>query len=205
MREKRRITMEREDHIGDSLGVIFLDAAAAGMEEVMARLSSYLGRRITILGVEIVRNQVEVEVESTRFPEESERMLGAAEGLRVKGMRRSARAMLEEALKLDPLNGGVLFALGTLLAEQGDLEQALHTLTRARETIGERVDLIQALAMVSIKLGRESRAIDYLERALQLAPNDPALRRTLGNLKPKMVEAPKPSTIIQLVRRDRQA
>lgn len=205
MIDKRRIAMEREDHIGDSLGVIFLDAAAAGMEEVMARLSSYLGSRIAILGVEIVRNRVEVEIEAIRFPEESERMRAAAQGLRLKGMRRSARAMLEEAIKLDPLNGGALFALGTLLAEQDDCEQALHILTRAREAIGDRPDLIQAMATVCIKLEREARAIGYLERALQLAPNDPTLRRALANLKPKAAEEPKPSAIIELVRRDRQA
>ena len=71
-----------------------------------------------------------------------------------------------------------------------------------------RPDLLQALAMVCVKLERESRAIGFLERALQVAPNDPAVRRALAALKPKPQEEPKPTRVIDLIdliRRDRPA
>src|SRR5271157_5478151 len=100
MRERIRVTMWRDDHIGDPVGAIFLGVVG----DATARLAAYFGDKIRILKVDLVHNQAHIEVECVRLPDESNRLVATANDLSSKGMPRGARAMFSEALALDPLN-----------------------------------------------------------------------------------------------------
>ncbi|HLJ43254.1 MAG TPA: hypothetical protein VKT12_03475, partial [Candidatus Binataceae bacterium] len=95
------IVIRREDHIGDSLGFIFLQDAGGNQDAIIDRLRDYLGPRLRILKAEIGAERIEIEIGGRRFAEEAARMAEAAEGLRRKGASRNATAHFKEALALD--------------------------------------------------------------------------------------------------------
>lgn len=201
MRERKRLIMWREDHIGDPVGHIFLDPTAA---ESIRRLKRYFGEKVRLLKIELVGNKAHIEVECMRLEDESNRLVAAANDLRAKGMLRNARSLFNEALALDPINADALLGLGLLFAEQKDHAGAFAMLKRARETGGDAVNLLQALARLSLKLDRPGHAVGYLERAAELAPNDPAIRRALATLgtKPDAAgSAPGPGDLLSRDRR----
>ena len=162
------IVIRREDHIGDGLGFIFLEASGGDHDAIIERLREYLGPRIKILKAVIGAERIEVEAGGRRFTEEAARLAEAAEALRRKGASRNAAAHFTEALALDPLNVMALRGLGALLA--------------AREAGGDRVDVLHDLGRVAAGMGRIATAIVYLERACELAPDNLAIRRTLADL-----------------------
>ncbi len=173
--------MWRDDHIGDPAGAIFL-----GLDhDTRRRLVEYFGARVRILAVEVVHNQAHVDVEYVRLAGESDQLVTAAAEFRAKGLLKNAHAMLLESLALDPLNPDAFLALGVMLAERKDYPAALDHLRRAREAAGDRADILHALAGVSIQLDRVAAAIGYLQRAAELAPNDPAIRRALAAIDPR--------------------
>jgi hypothetical protein len=49
IRQRRRITIMRDDHLGDLLGAIFLDVSARNEDAILARLAEYLGKRVRIV------------------------------------------------------------------------------------------------------------------------------------------------------------
>jgi hypothetical protein len=56
-----------------------------------------------------------------------------------------------------------------------------------------------------LKLTHTAVAIGYLQRAAELAPNDPAIRRALASLDPKPAEEPEPPVRLEVVPHDRRA
>ena len=54
-----RIVIRREDHIGDELGFIFLEARGGDHDAIIERLREYLGPRVRILKAEIGAEQVQ--------------------------------------------------------------------------------------------------------------------------------------------------
>src|SRR5216684_1664472 len=178
-RLRATLTIRRDDHIGDRIGTIFLDPVNEGEDGIVGRVRDYLGRGIRIIKLELSRAHVDVEVESLGLVDESKRLSAAAEDLRGKGARRSAQSMLQEALKLDPMNGEALSVLGLMLAERGEHDDALRILRRAREIAGDRVDVLQSLAQVCVQLERVPSAIGYLERALEMEANNDEIRTAL--------------------------
>jgi len=177
----------RDDHIGDRLGEIFLDQSEANAERIGELLRTYLGRRVRLRKLELSAHQVEVEVEVSAMPEEAERLAAAAQNLRIKGAPRNALELFREALALDPLSSRAASGLGMLQVELRRYEEGFANLKRARETGPDNADLLLALAQVALRLDRETSAISYLERALELAPSHFAVRRLLSELgrKPK--------------------
>lgn len=176
------VVIRREDHIGDGLGFIFLEAKGGDDDAIIERLREYLGPRIRILKAEIGAERIEVEAGGRRFAEEASRLAEAAEGLRRKGASRNAMAHFKEALALDPLNVTALRGLGALLSAREDYSAAFRMLCKAREAGGDSVDVLHDLGRVAAGMGRIATAVVYLERACELAPDNLAIRRTLADL-----------------------
>jgi tetratricopeptide (TPR) repeat protein len=181
--------MWRDDHIGDPVGAIFLGQ----VDDAQKRLADYFGDKVSVARLEIVQNQAHIDLDCFRFVDESNQLVTAAKDVRAKGLTRNAESLFREALALDPLNSEALLGLGSLLADRRDYAGALATLKRAREAAGDRPDILQALAGVSLKLDHPGVSIGYMKRAAELAPNDPAIRRALAALEPKVPEESKPS------------
>lgn len=177
-----RIVIRREDHIGDRLGIIFLEAAGGDHDAIIERLGEYLGPRIRIRKAEIGAERIEVEAGGRRFAAEAARLAEAAEHLRRKGALRNAMAHFTEALELDPLNVMALRGLGTLLAAREDHSGAFRMLCKAREAGGDNAEVLHDLGRAAAAMERVATAIVYLERACELAPDNLAIRRTLADL-----------------------
>ena len=199
-----RIVIEREDHIGDGLGLIFLDAGGGDQDAILERLREYLGPRIRILKAEIGIERIEIEAKGRHFPEEAARLAEAAEGLRRQGASRNAMAHYKEALALDPFNVTALRGLGALHAAREDYSAAFRMLCRAREAGGDNAELLHDLGRVAAGMGRIATAIVYLERACELAPDNLAIRRTLADLGRKPRATVKLKERAALSQRDRQ-
>ncbi len=197
------IVIRREDHIGDSLGFIFLEADN-DHDAIIERLREYLGPRIRILKAEIGVERIEVEAGGRRFAEEAARLAEAAQGLRRKGASRNAMAHFKEALALDPLNVMALCGLSALLAARDDYSGAFTMLCKAREAGGDSAAVLHELGRVAARMGRIATAIVYLERACELAPDDLAIRRTLADLGRKPRATVKLKERAALSQRDRE-
>ena len=173
-----RIVIRREDHIGDGLGFIFLEADADDHDAIIERLREYLGPRIRILKAEIGVERIEVEAGGRRFAEEAARLAEAAEGLRRKGASRNAMAHFKEALALDPLNVMALCAAGCAVARRARItRRRSRMLCKAREAGGDSAEVLHELGRVAAGMGRIATAIVYLERGLRTGagqPGDPA-------------------------------
>jgi tetratricopeptide (TPR) repeat protein len=186
MRERKRLTMWRDDHIGDPVGAIFLGVD----EDARPRLAEYFGPKIHVIRAEVVHNRAQVEVDCVRLAAESNQLVTAANEVRAKGLIQNADSLFREAIVLDPLNADAMLGLGLLLANRKEHAKAFAILRRAREAGGERPDLLQALAGVSVELGNPRAALTYLQRAAEVAPNDPKIRRAIASLEPKPPEDP---------------
>jgi len=191
MRRRSSILIRAEDHLGDSLGVIFMLEPEQLGETVIDKLRDYLGQQTDVIKAVVSRDRIEVEVECAAFREESDRLVEAARGLQKNRLHRSAESTLEEALKLDPLNPHALMILGEVLQDSEKFAEAIAALVRAREASGG--DTPQMLAMLGaccLKVGRTASAIMYCERALMLDPRHFSARRTLLALGRKPTIAP---------------
>lgn len=183
MRQRRSLTIRRDDHIGEPLGAIFLDLATADEDFVIERLREHLGPRLKVLKAELTSNEVKVDVEVYSMAEESGRLCSAAAELRTHGAMRNACALFKEALELDPLNPEATLGMGLSLADQERYAEALAPLTRAGELKGfDDAELLLALGRACTKLGRFPSAIVYLERAHELDPENLAVHRALRAL-----------------------
>jgi tetratricopeptide (TPR) repeat protein len=189
-RRRMALTIRRDDHIGDRIGTIFLDPDSEGEQGIIQLVRDYLGRGIRVMKVELSRDRVEVEVESTGWVEESKRLTAAAEDLHLKGGRRGSQAMLEEALKLDALNHNALKRLGMLLADRGEHEEAFRILKRAREIGGDSVPALLAMGKVCMQLDRVPSAVEYLQLVIKAEPKNQEALAALESLG----RAPEPVT-----------
>jgi tetratricopeptide (TPR) repeat protein len=180
MRRHSSIVIWSDDHMGDSLGAVFmLDATHAG-DAVIEKLRDYLGSQIRILKAVVSREKIEVEAECATFRDESERLIDSARGLRRNRLYRSAESTLREALKLDPLSPHALIALAEVLHDAERFSDAIEMLIRAREVSAH--DTPQVLSMLGeccLKVERTASAIRYFETALALDPRHVGARRAL--------------------------
>jgi len=191
-RRVRTLVLRREDHIGDALGLAFLEAPESAGEAILARVRAYLGAKLRILKAEISRDRIEVEVESRGWPEEAARLAAAARDLSEKGARRNAESMFREAIAIDPLNPDAMAGLGlAMAARERDLE-ALETLRRAREFGANLAEVLIAMAQCASRLDRRTAALGYLAQALEIDPKNFAARRTMKALGRNPQPAPAP-------------
>ncbi len=177
-----RLVIRRDDHVGDALGLLFLEAGGGDHDTIIERLREYLGARIRILRAEVSAEQIEVEVSVRRLPAEATQLAMAADALARTGALRNARSLFKEALEIDPLNVAALRGLAVLLVRGEDWTGALRMLCRAREAGGDNAELLHELGRVAAAAERTAAAVAYLERACELAPDNFAIRRTLADL-----------------------
>jgi hypothetical protein len=69
--------------------------------------------------------------------------------------------------------------MGVALLELKRPPEALNSLRRAREALGDSVELLRALARACVAMERIPNAVGYLERALELEPASRLIRREL--------------------------
>ncbi len=193
--QRRRIVILRDDHIGDTLGAIFLEPSIDKEDWTIGLVRNYLGRRVRVLKVELTPERAEVEVSVQALSDEASRLVATARDLKKKGAPRNALELFRQALELDPLNHSAAAELGFLLAELERFPEALEMLKRARETGPDDASVLYALGQSSLRLERTASAIVYLERAFELSPGHFGVRRALTELgrKPKAPSRAAPS------------
>jgi tetratricopeptide (TPR) repeat protein len=182
MLQKKTLTIRRDDHLDDPLGAAFFNDASDDRPTMTDSIRTYLGRRITLLRVEVGSRDALVTVEARGFPVESQRMLEEAELLWSSGARRTAIATMKQAADLDPLNAGALGRLGNYLIDTRRPDEALEALTRAREIVGDNVELLRLMGRASLLLERNASAIVYFKSALSQDPGDFVSLRALARL-----------------------
>jgi len=104
-------------------------------------------------------------------PEKAEKLYSEGMGLLEAKKPAEARAVLENAVKEDPLSARAQFALARAMHEQGD---AFHAITAYERAVDLRPNLFQALrALASLyeQKGFRRKAAEALERALHAAPD----------------------------------
>jgi tetratricopeptide (TPR) repeat protein len=183
-RYRRSIVIRREDHIGDPIGIAFLESAETNGDAVLDRLREYLGTKLKLIKAEVSHDEIAVEVESRGWPEEGARMAAAAKDLQAKGVKRGALAMYRDAVDLDPLNAEAIARLGLALVEQEKLAEAFGALKRARELGAIGVELLNAMGRCAARLDRRATAAAYYEQVLKLEPRNFVARsamRALGH------------------------
>jgi tetratricopeptide (TPR) repeat protein len=197
IKQRRRIIILRDDHLGDPIGRMFIDASDDNGESILECLSDYLGRRVKVLRAEVSSQRAEVDVELQALVEEANRLSAAAKHLQRKGARRNAISLFKESLQLDPLNHEAAKGLGLLLVELAEYGEALKALKYARESGHDDVELLFGLARACLELERRASAIAYLEQAFELDPANFGVRRTLVELGRR----PKPPSRVRTERR----
>jgi tetratricopeptide (TPR) repeat protein len=182
MRARRSLVIRRNDHVGDPVGMAFLESPETNGDAVLARLREYLGDKLKLVKAEVSHGEITVEVESRGWTEEGARMAAAARDLYQKGARRAALSMYRDALELDPLNAEAILGLGFALAKQEKYAEALAALKRAREFGADGIELLLAMGRCTVGLERGANAIAYYEEALKIEPRNFVARRALRAL-----------------------
>ncbi len=200
-RARRSLVIRRIDHVGDPVGLAFLESPETNGDSVLERLREYLGDKLKVVKAEISHDEITVEIEFRGWTEEGTRMASVARDLYEKGARRSALSMYRDALDLDPLNAEAMLRLGLALAEQEKFADALTALKHAQEFGAGGVELLIAMGQCATGLGRSSSAIAYYEDALKIEPRNFVARRALAALGHKPATAPKESSAVR-TRRD---
>ena len=200
-RARRSLVIRRIDHVGDSVGLAFLESPETNGDAVLERIREYLGNKLKLVKAEVSHDEITVEIEFRGWTEEGTRMASVARDLYEKGARRSALSMYRDALDLDPLNAEAMLRLGLALAEQEKFADALAALKHAREFGAGGVELLVAMARCATGLDRAASAIAYYEDALKIEPRNFVARRALAALGHKPTTSAKESSAVR-TRRD---
>ena len=186
-RARRSLVIRRVDHVGDPVGLAFLESPETNGDAVLDRVREYLGVKLKLVKAEVSHDEITVEIEFRGWTEEGTRMASLARDLYEKGAKRSALSMYRDALDLDPLNAEAMLRLGLALAEQEKFADALVALKHAREFGAGGVELLVAMGQCATGLERRPTAIAYYEEALKLEPRNFVARsalRALGHKPP---------------------
>ena len=167
MRARRSLVIRRNDHVGDPVGLAFLESPETNGDAVLERLREYLGDKLKLVKAEVSHGEITVEVESRGWAEEGARMAAAARDLYQKGARRAALSMYRDALELDPLNAEAILRLGFALAEQEKFAEAFAALKRAREFGADGVELLIAMGRCAAGLGARRQCGCVLRRSVE--------------------------------------
>jgi tetratricopeptide (TPR) repeat protein len=196
-RARRSLVIRRVDHVGDPVGLAFLESPETNGDALLGRIREYLGDKLKVVKAEVSHTEITVEVEMRRWTEEGARMASVARELYEKGARRSALLMYRDALDLDPLNAEAMLRLGLAFAEQEKFAEALDALKHAREFGAAGVELLVAMGRCAAGLDRSANAIAYYEEALKLAPRNFVARRALSALGHKPATSAKESGAVR--------
>ncbi len=92
-----------------------------------------------------------------------------------------ARALLEEAVRLEPENTRALALLGPIYGRAGDFAMAARTLEKAVALGETSPEIRKNLALVYVQQGKLPRALAELQKASEDAPSDASIWFALGN------------------------
>src|ERR1700731_256265 len=201
-RARRSLVIRRVDHVGDPVGLAFLESPETDGDAVLDRIREYLGNKLKLVKAEVSRDEITVEIEFRGWTEEGTQMASVARDLYEKGAKRSALSMYRDALDLDPLNAEAMLRLGLALAQQEKFADALVALKHAREFGGAGVELLVAMGQCATGLGRSATAIAYYEEVLKLDPRNFIARSALRALGHKPAPASGKKTGAVRSRRD---
>jgi tetratricopeptide (TPR) repeat protein len=196
-RARRSLVIRQVDHVGDPVGLAFLESPETNGDAVLDRIREYLGDKLRLVKAEVSHTEITVEVESRGWAEEGTRMASVARDLYEKGARRSALAMYRDALDLDPMNAEAMLRLGLAFAQQEKFADALTALKHAREFGAAGVEIVIAMGQCAAALDRTATAIAYFEEALKIAPRNFIARRALSALGHKPVTPTKESGAVR--------
>lgn len=181
-RYEHTLILRRDEHKHDSLGAVFLDAIHDPIE-IRRAVERYLGPSFAVRKVEAHGSAaLRVRVECSRFPHESQNLSRLAKSMADRGRPRGATEMYAEALKLDPLNVEALKGQGALLSAAGELAEAEERWIRAGEVDGYDGEILRALAGIALAADRRPTAVQYLEGALVVNPEDAEAHAMLDEL-----------------------
>ncbi|MBD3336507.1 MAG: tetratricopeptide repeat protein [Candidatus Eisenbacteria bacterium] len=96
--------------------------------------------------------------------------------------RPEAIRILRRALRRDPGNGRLHTDLGTYLARESFLEQAVESFERALAIDSTSAPALMGIASVMRSSGRSAEAIEYLQRLVENHPQVPVYQNELGTL-----------------------
>lgn len=102
--------------------------------------------------------------------------------LNLRGDYSGARAAMERAVELRPMDALYYNTLGTILGTSGDYDAAIRALHRACELQPGLATAWYNLAVMLTRCVRNEDAIDALHRAVQLAPDNMDARALLGDM-----------------------
>lgn len=176
------LILRRDDHKHDALGAVFL-GAVPDPGQVRQYVERYLGGAFLVRSVEQEGPALRVTVECSRFQTESQNLARIARSLAAHGRNRAAVASFREALKLDPMNTEALKGQAALHALAGELVEAEDHWVRAGEIRGYDGEILRGLATVALRADRHGTAMQYLQEALVVNPNDDEARGMLGDLR----------------------
>ncbi|HYK65994.1 MAG TPA: tetratricopeptide repeat protein [Patescibacteria group bacterium] len=196
-RTRRSLVIRRLDHVGDAVGLAFLESPETNGDAVLARIREYLGDKLKLIKAEVSHDEITVEVESRGWTEEAARLVAAARDLYAKGVKRGALSMYRDALDLDPFNAEATLQLGLTLVEQHKFAEAFAVLKRTRELGVQGVELLNALGRCAAALGRAAAGIAYYEEALKIEPRNFVTRRALSALGHKSTPPAKESGAVR--------
>jgi tetratricopeptide (TPR) repeat protein len=97
-----------------------------------------------------------------------------------RGDRVSARASYEKALEADRDAGVAANNLAWMLAQDGQLDEALRLATDAKRTLRQRPEAEDTLGWIYLRKNLTGHAIPAFRRAIELAPDNPTYHYHLG-------------------------
>lgn len=113
-------------------------------------------------------------------PDDKSVGLSYAAILRMTGRNDQALAVMRQMAIKHPSDGEVLAAFGKAQAAAGDLPAALQTIRRAQTPDRPDWKLLSAEGAVLDQLGKQAEARERYEKALQFAPEEPAVLSNLA-------------------------
>lgn len=180
-RQRHVLILRRSDHKRDALGAVFL-GAITNPEDIRSAVERYVGSPFLVRAVEPEGQALRVTVECARFQMESHNLTRMGQALAQRGRSRTAAESFAEALKLDPLNAEALKRMAFIHASAGELKEAQEKWIRAGEIRGYDGEMLRGLATVALREGRGPTAVQYLEEALIVHPDDAEAQTMLDEL-----------------------
>lgn len=127
------------------------------------------------IAVDSVCIRIDQDCEST---EQSELALDSLK----RGNYPKGKKILESLLTKYPVNSVVLYNLGMVYSDEGDLTRAIDLLSQATKVSHEHAHAWVALAVAHMRNGNQNKAMESAKSAFNVAPNDPYVLRTAGTL-----------------------
>lgn len=175
------LILRRNDHKRDALGAVFL-GAITDEEEVWCLVERYLGVAIQVRAIEAEAGVLRVTVGCSRFEVESQNLVRLAKSLVSRGRQRTAVDSFGEALKLDPLNTDALKGQAAAHLAAEELSEAEAAWVHAGEIRGYDGEMLRGLALVALRQRRHPSAMQYLDEALLVNPDDAEAHAMLDEL-----------------------